>query len=161
LIKLPLSQALGVERNRHDGIEFLPRQPRVGEALKQNPTKDFHNPNLAIVFNAVDQFANHTAAAHYGHRAVEVKRRPPAIRALELAGHSIEWLRADLAARGLDEFDGSRARRAEILPGFDPHRTTSAMRRKEKGGKCFKNGVRHGEGKPKQRAKSQEERKPE
>jgi hypothetical protein len=54
LIKLPLTEALGVKWNWHDGIEFLPRQPRIGEALKQNPAKDFHNPNLAIVFNAVD-----------------------------------------------------------------------------------------------------------
>jgi hypothetical protein len=102
----------------------------------------------------MDQFANHAAATHYGYCAVEVKRRPPAIRALKFAGHSIEWLGADLAARRLDEFDGSRARRAKILTGFDPHRTTSAMRRKEEGEKGFKMRVRHGEGEPKQRAKS-------
>jgi hypothetical protein len=127
--------------------------------LKQNPAKDFDNPNLAIVFNAMDQFANHAAATHYGYCAVEVKRRPPAIRAFEFAGHSIEWLGADLAARRLDEFDGSRARGAKILTHFDPQRTTSAMRRKEKGEKCFKKRVRHGGGKSKQRAKSQGERK--
>ena len=90
-----------------------------------------------------------------------MKRRAPAIRALELAGHSIEWLGADLAARQLDEFDGSRASRAKILPKLGPHRTTSAVRRKEKGEKCFKKRVRHGEGKAKQKPRSQEERKQE
>ena len=150
-----------MQRHRHYAIEILPREARVFESLSQNPAKNFHNPNFTMVFQAVDQFANDAAAAHNGYRAFEVKRCPSAVWALELSGDPLEWLRANLAAWNLDEFDGGRARRAEILPGFDLHRATGAMRRKEKREERFKKCVRHGEGKPKQTRRSQEERKPE
>jgi hypothetical protein len=90
-----------------------------------------------------------------------VKRDPTAVWALELSGDSIEWLRATLATRNPDEFDGVRAGRAEILPSFDLHRATGAMSREEKGEERFKKCVRHDECKPKQARRSQEEQKPE
>ena len=150
-----------MQGHRHYSIEILPREARVFESLSQNPAKNFHNPNFTIVFNPVDQFANDAAAAHNGHRALKVKRSASAVWALELSGDSVEWLRADLAAWNLDEFDSSRARRAEIVQGFNFHRATGAMRGKEKREEGFKKCVRHGEGKPKQARRSQEERKPE
>ena len=150
-----------MQRHRHYGIEFLTRKARVFESLSQNPAKSFHNPNFTTVFKPVDQFANDAAAAHNGNRALKVKRDPSAVWALELSRDSIKWLRATLATWNLDEFDGGRAHRAEILPGCDLHRATGAMRGKAKGEEGFKKCVRHSEGKSKQGRSSQEERKPE
>jgi hypothetical protein len=120
-----------VQRHRHYGIEVLPREARVFKSSRQNPAKSFRNPNFTTIFKPVDHFANDAAAAHNGNRALKVKRSPSAVWALELSGDPVEWLRADLAAWNLDEFDGGGARRAEILLGFDLHRATSAMRREE------------------------------
>jgi hypothetical protein len=109
LIELAFAEALRVERDWDNCIKILPREALVCEALGENPAENFHNPDFAIVFQAVDQFADDASAADDRDGALKMKRGSPAVRAFELAGQPVERLRANLAARGFDKFDGGLA----------------------------------------------------
>lgn len=114
MIELTFAEALRVERHRDNGIEFLPRKALLCEALGENSAENFHNPDFAIVFEAMDQFADDATAADDGDGALKMKRGSPAVRAFELTGQPVEWLGTNLAARGFDEFDGGLASWAKI-----------------------------------------------
>jgi hypothetical protein len=109
LIELTFAEALRVERDWDNCIKILPREALVCEALGENPAENFHNPDFTIVFEAVDQFADDASAADDRDGALKMKRGSPAVRAFELAGQPVERLRANLAARGFDKFDGGLA----------------------------------------------------
>ena len=77
--------------------------------MSENPAENFYTPDFAIVFQAVDQFADDASAADDRDGALKMKGGSPAVRAFELTGQPVEWLGTNLAARGFDEFYGGLA----------------------------------------------------
>jgi hypothetical protein len=144
LIELAFAESLGVQRHGDDGIKFLPREAIVCDALGENPAENFHNPDFAIVFQAVDQFADDAAAADDRDGALKMKGSSPAVRAFELTGQPFEGLRANLAAWRFDEFNGGLASWTKIPFWLHGHSAPGAVCGKEKREERFKQGGRHG-----------------
>lgn len=92
LIEFTLAQAFCMEGNRHQGIKRLVDEAGISESLGKYPTQRLGDPYFAAVFHAVNQLPYDTPTAHDRDGALEVKRRAPAIRALEFAHKAGKWL---------------------------------------------------------------------
>src|SRR6476661_7364680 len=118
LVKPALSLSRGVQRHRHDDVEFASANPFVIQRCMKPARYQVTRVNLPCVFKFMDDLANDPTTAVCGHRCVEVNRAMGAVGADKLAGNSAFKGLGAFLAKWRDDADGlCFAPIAEILAG--------------------------------------------
>ena len=104
LVEIALAETRGMQRHGDDGVERLRADAFVVERLGHPIAERMAQVVVAVVFEAVDELADDSAAQVGRDRTVEMERAVSAVGAGELAlDRTVEGLRA-LPAKWCDDF---------------------------------------------------------
>jgi hypothetical protein len=140
LIEFPLALASGMERHRDERLGSHHLEPMIAKSLGQHPGQQMTKVHLAVVFELVDQLANHAPAPVSRGGEIEGQRAVTAVHAAECRRERTTIrLTTDRATRSDRAFAGAAAGSTKAGRGSRKGNTAArAVGRIEQPGGSFK-----------------------